>query len=162
MRVRHGMCGTRTYKTWEMMIQRCTNPKFDGFHRYGGRGITVCEEWKDFVNFFTDMGERPEGMTLDRVDVDRGYYRENCKWSNQTEQMYNKRPSRVDTRTGVHFHKGANKWAASIQYRNKSYHLGLFEKYEDAVSSREQAELKFYGKIRSEGICEVADTEDAS
>jgi len=150
--VRHLKTDTPSYKSWEMMIQRCTNPNFDGYFRYGGRGIKVCEEWRDFINFHNDMGDRPEGMSLDRVDVDGDYCKENCKWSNQTDQLYNKRKSDKNTsgRTGVYWHKGASKWAASITYKGRQHHLGLFESFDCAVSARESAELKFYGKVRKD------------
>lgn len=64
---KHGWDGTSTYAIWCMMHQRCKNPKNNRYHRYGGRGITVCERWKKFENFLADMGERPRNRTLDRI-----------------------------------------------------------------------------------------------
>jgi hypothetical protein len=88
---KHGMYGTRTYKSWSSMIGRCFNENHIRYEDWGGRGITVCDEWLDFKNFFKDMGVRPEGMSLDRKDNDLGYYKDNCKWSTPKEQAKNRR-----------------------------------------------------------------------
>lgn len=89
---KHGMWESREYSSWENMIQRCTNPKARKYYLYGGRGITVCDRWrKSFSAFYEDIGPRPENTTLDRIDSDKGYYKENCKWSNPREQLVNVR-----------------------------------------------------------------------
>lgn len=79
------------YHTWMGMKQRCANPKHGKYPRYGGRGITVCERWMTFSNFLADMGERPEGKTLDRIDNERGYEPGNVRWATPKEQMANRR-----------------------------------------------------------------------
>jgi hypothetical protein len=79
-----------TYSSWTNMWTRCTNTKRDKYKNYGGRGITVCEHWKNFENFLADMGERPEGLTLDRKDNELGYFKENCRWATSEEQSLNK------------------------------------------------------------------------
>jgi hypothetical protein len=80
-----------TYQSWMCMKQRCLNPKNTAFDRYGGRGITVCDRWRDsFENFLADMGERPEGMTLDRINPDGNYEPLNCRWADATTQARNK------------------------------------------------------------------------
>lgn len=91
----HSTAGeTPTYCSWRAMINRCQNPNDPRYKDYGGRGITVCDSWKKFPAFLADMGERPEGKTLDRAENDLGYDANNCKWSTPTEQIRNRRNSK--------------------------------------------------------------------
>lgn len=79
-----------TYGSWQSMRQRCLNPSSDGYARYGGRGIKVCERWNDFPTFLADMGERPTGMTLDRLDPDGNYEPGNVRWATAKQQATNR------------------------------------------------------------------------
>ena len=81
-----------TYKSWQCMKQRCNNPNFPKYEIYGGRGITYDPTWESFINFFNDMGPRPEGKTLDRLDNNGNYEKSNCRWATGTEQRINQRP----------------------------------------------------------------------
>lgn len=86
----HGKAYSREYKTWGGMMSRCNNPNVPHYERYGGRGIKVCKRWHKFVNFFADMGERPKGKTLDRIDNNKSYCKSNCRWATQSEQCHNR------------------------------------------------------------------------
>lgn len=82
------------YALWCMMKQRCYNPKTKAYPLYGGRGITVCQRWRDsFQDFIADMGERPPGFSIDRIDNEKGYFKENCRWVPPKDQSINRRKS---------------------------------------------------------------------
>ena len=89
----HGMAGTKIYRIRADMVARCLRPTHKRFSSYGGRGITVCPEWKLFSAFFSDMGLRPEGKSLDRIDNNEGYSKGNCRWADDIKQASNKRNS---------------------------------------------------------------------
>lgn len=83
------------YRTWQGLINRCTNPNNASYKNYGGRGIEVCSRWRrDFGAFIADMGERPAGTSLDRIDNDGHYMPDNCRWATKTEQSQNRRKPR--------------------------------------------------------------------
>ena len=88
------MSKSKTYKVWAAMKQRCLNPNNPEYPDYGGRGIGICEKWLQFEGFFEDMGEKPDGLSLDRIDNSNGYFKENCRWCSYNEQMRNTRRTR--------------------------------------------------------------------
>lgn len=126
----HGLRSKPEYSLWLNMKQRCSNPKFPKYENWGGRGITVCERWIDsFENFYNDMGEKPSHCRgLDRIDNNKGYSMENCRWATSKEQNNNKRnnhfveyngrrntlsqwATELGFREGILLHRLTNKWS---------------------------------------------------
>ena len=122
-RATHRMSGTRIYKIWIHIIGRCTNPNDKDYPRYGGRGITVSDEWRKFENFYADMGDKPEGMQIDRINNDKGYSRENCRWATPSENSRNRRSARIITFKGIS--KPLVEWAQELGICSKALRYRL-------------------------------------
>ena len=138
----HGLTYNKFYKTWHNMIQRCTSPKIKAYKDYGGRGISVCEEWLDTRNFvdWCDLTHpNQEGYTLDRINNDLGYSPKNCRWVDKSTQAINRRMRRTNTSgfVGVGFKKSKGKWEASLKLNNIYKYIGSFLTIEEAVQARD-------------------------
>ena len=152
MATTHGLKGTPEYRAYHDMINRCYKPRTKQFKDYGGRGITVCDRWLEpdgqgVVNFVNDMGKRPKGLSLDRIDNDAGYSPENCRWATKSRQGYNRRKDARNTsgRTGVAWIESKGKWKAYIKRHRRMINLGYHDSFEAACAARESAELEIYG-----------------
>ena len=138
--IKHGLCKNKFYNTWHNMMARCNNAKNKHYENYGGRGITVCEEWLDIVTFLNWCEETYiENMSLDREDNDRGYSPENCRGVDRTTQSINQRMQNNNTSgyTGVYFHKRDFKWYATIKIAKKSTHIGSYDTPLEAAQARD-------------------------
>jgi len=151
-RITHGMSSTRTYQIWEGMVRRCSVGREEEFPYHAGKGIRVCKEWNpklggSFENFYKDMGEAPDNLSIDRIHNDNNYFKENCRWATNSIQGYNKGldPNNSSGKSGVSFYKQNNKWSAEIHVDGQHIRLGMFEYLEDAIKAREKAELVYYG-----------------
>jgi hypothetical protein len=129
------------------MKARCLNPDDKSYPDYGGKGIIVCERWLAFENFYADMSDRPEGMTLNRINGAMCYSKETCEWASLTLQAYDKPKQSNNTsgRTGVYWRKDRGVWMAKIFKEGRRVHIGSFATVEDASAAREKAEKEFYG-----------------
>jgi hypothetical protein len=130
----HGMSRSPTWSTWSTMKARCFNPSTDSYPNYGGRGITVCDRWLSFENFLADMGEKPPGKSLERMDNDKGYEPGNCCWATELEQQRNKRSVRRITARGKT--QTIPEWAAESGIAQSSIYSRIYWGWplEDAVT----------------------------
>lgn len=147
----HGLTKSSEYKSWSSAKERCYNINNGDYPEYGGRGITVCDRWlNSFESFLEDMGERPKGFSLDRIDTDKGYSPENCRWADAKTQAYNRRrySFNISGKSGVTWNKKASRWEVRISKDCKEYYLGFFTILEDAIKCREAAEIELYGYIK--------------
>lgn len=135
----HGLVDTPEYKAWCHMKERCNNPKSALYGRYGGRGITVCDDWNNsFKKFYADMGKRPTpAHSLERIDNNDGYYPKNCKWATKLEQVLNRNANKNNTSgyRGVTWYPQGKKWQAQIFINYKHISLGYFSNPEDAYAA---------------------------
>lgn len=120
---KHGLSGTPSYSTWKSMVSRCTDPRNASFNFYGLIGISVCREWLEFEKFITDMGARPEGMTLDRIDSAKGYFKENCRWATLHQQNTNRKSNVNITHNGQT--KTLTDWARTYGIAKERLHARL-------------------------------------
>ena len=152
---KHGLESHRFYSTWNGVIQRCNNPKDKAYKNYGGRGITVCEEWLDVANFVA-WAERTHpnisGVSLDRIDNDKGYSPENCRWADTFTQAINQRIGRNNTSGYVGVTSNGANWTVRITVNNKRVCLGTFLTKEEAVQARDNyiIENKLPNKLSTE------------
>ena len=142
-RERHGESYGRTYITWKCMIQRCCNNRSTKWMYYGGRGILVCEEWRQsFSKFHKDMGDRPEGLSLDRINSNLGYSKDNCRWATREQQSRNTRIYRTN-KTGLHgvsWDSSRDRWKSHITLGDIYHHLGRYHDFFEACCARKSAE----------------------
>lgn len=139
----HGLTHSREYRVWWDMKQRCTNPNNSRFYKYGGRGISVCERWSRFENFYADMGPRPSPKhSIDRIDNDGNYEPGNCHWATRSEQQHNKGEYRSDhklPRGPAHWTHHNKKRARSVARKNIKHAHGSGEQNSNAKLTRERA-----------------------
>jgi hypothetical protein len=98
---KHGKAGSKIYRVWAKMKERCLYKNCKEYRHYGGRGITICKRWLKFENFYKDMGEVPQNMSLERINNDGNYEKRNCKWATKKEQANNRRSSLYISMNGV-------------------------------------------------------------
>lgn len=122
-----------TYRAWLAMRWRCRKEPWEKYHRYAGRGIRVCKRWNDFRNFLSDMGERPQGLSLDRIDNDGNYEPGNCRWATHEQQVNNHSHDTHNPCKGVSWDKSRNRWLAFTSVDGKFKNLGRFSDQEAAV-----------------------------
>lgn len=125
------------YQHYQRMKTRCFNKRGGDYYLYGGRGIKICERWlgqHGFNNFLIDMGGYSPGLTLDRIDVNGNYCKENCRWATQFAQQNNRR--KLNRNPGVHKHPQKKVWSAYVGFNGTHFNLGTFREEHLAVCAR--------------------------
>lgn len=133
----HGLSNHKLYGIWSGMLKRCTNPNAENYKYYGGRGISISDEWLKVENFINDMFPSfVDGLTLDRIDNNKGYSKENCRWATKTTQSQNTKKLIGTNKSGfrgVCFEKSSKKWKSQISVNSKKIHLGYFDNAYDGA-----------------------------
>lgn len=143
----HGLSKHLLYQVWHNIIQRCTNPKSNSFVNYGGRGVTVCNEWSNdflkFIKFCTNNGWN-SSLEIDRIDNNKGYYPNNCHFVTKSENCINRRKRKDNTSgyIGVVWDKKNSKWGAKVTNLNSIDYLGQYSTKKEALKSRNKHIIK--------------------
>ena len=140
---------TKTYKSWQSMKNRCLNPKSSDYPRYGCIGVTVDKQWADsFELFYSDMGDAPKGTTLDRIDVKKGYSKNNCRWATRHEQSFNRssRKNSFSKYKGVS-KSSTNRLRAQLSFKGKRHYLGSFSTEKEAALAYDKKAKELFGKF---------------
>jgi len=147
--ITHGLCGTPQYKSWSGAKDRVTSPGNQAWKNYGGRGITMCQEWLDsFEAFWRDMGgSYKKGLTIERKDTNGNYCPENCVWETESRQNHNRRKWKgcSSQYKGVSFSRASSKYRAEIRANGKRNYIGVFTNEIDAAIAYDNASEELYG-----------------
>ena len=127
------------YTTWSGMISRCTSEANGSYRYYGGKGVKVCQRWLSFNNFVKDMGERPDGYSLDRIDYNGNYEPSNCRWASKFTQRANQ--SNAGQIPGVYYDKRRSRWIAAQKDNGKYRYWKLFKTREEAIKFNTEMRL---------------------
>lgn len=154
----HGQSDERIYRIYHAMVSRCYNENHVGYSEYGGRGIKVCDRWLEpdgegFLNFVRDIGKfYADNLTLERINTNKNYSPENCKWEGRSVQAFNRRPTRVNTsgRTGVFWYESRQRFVVKITKDGKEHWGGQYISFEQACSAASELEVKLFGFCRDE------------
>lgn len=138
----HGLSRTRINKCWRDMKQRCLNPKHKWYPEYGGRGITVCDEWMKFMPFYewSMQNGYSDGLTIDRIDNNKGYCPENCRWATWKQQCEHKRRPRrknLSENVGIE-HTPCGRYRARVHRKEGVFNVGSFATVEEARAARKE------------------------
>lgn len=134
----------KEWNIWYHMIRRCANPTSRYFKHYRGRGITVCDRWMTYENFYEDMGPRPTPKhSLDRIDNDGNYELSNCRWASPHQQAVNKSNSAKHPGIREFKYKTRSRWRVSLTVNRKAVFDGMFDSLEEALEARKKAERKW-------------------
>jgi hypothetical protein len=145
----HNKTYTPEFNVWQKMVDRCRNINNIGYNGYGGRGIRVCDRWKEkFINFLEDMGPKPTNKhTIERKNNEGDYEPSNCRWATRREQARNRRPQRQKEIKEVGVFRVRNKFRAIIGIKgNSATHLGYFNTLDEAIIARESAKIKYWSR----------------
>ncbi len=159
---KHGLSLSRFYSIWHNMLDRCYNKNSKQFNDYGGRGIVVCEDWldiKNFVDWVENKSNWEEGLTLDRIDNDKGYSPDNCTFSTKTIQSINQRKRSTNTSgyVGVSWDAKVSKWRARVTIFKRGKYIGYYLSKEEAVQARDNyiIENNLPHKLSTEYVKEI-------